>query len=329
MLADAPGEEQLAPVVLRRLAAHDLHRLARVDVGVRVLDEQATHHAPVVALARRRMAALRVEQHAHRRLRRQGRARVVVEAGGEEHLDEVLGQSAAERAVDRAIAHDDASVCRDRVGRECALVRLLDRLAERDATGILVLHDHAGGHRELLREGPGGRQVGKVVERQGVALQLVDAREDVPSRARLRVEGGALMRVLAVREVEHLVERRRDRAGALLAAGEPRGDRGLVGGRCREGVGGEAATGVERELAVLTQFVEHGAVLIRAADRRHARVVLRRRPQHRGAADVDHLDGVVLAHAPAPGDLRERIEVHAHELERPDAELVERERVLL
>ena len=52
VLADAPGEEQLAPVVLGRLAAHDLHRLARVDVGVRVLDQQAAHHAPVVALAR-------------------------------------------------------------------------------------------------------------------------------------------------------------------------------------------------------------------------------------------------------------------------------------
>ena len=76
------------------------------------------------------------------------------------------------------------------------------------------------------------------------------------------------------------------------------------------------------------QLGEHGVVLVRAADRRHARVVLRRRPQHRRAADVDHLDGVLLAHAPPPGDLRERIEVHAHELERPDAELVERERVL-
>ena len=80
---------------------------------------------------------------------------------------------------------------------------------------------------------------------------------------------------------------------------------------------------------LLAQLGEHGVVLVRAADRRHARVVLRRRPQHRRAADVDHLDGVLLAHAPAPGDLRERIEVHAHELERPDAELVERERVLL
>ena len=78
----------------------------------------------------------------------------------------------------------------------------------------------------------------------------------------------------------------------------------------------------------VTQLGEHRVVLVRAADRCHARVVLRGRPQHRRAADVDHLDGVLLAHAPPPGDLRERIEVHAHELERPDAELVERERVL-
>ena len=61
----------------------------------------------------------------------------------------------------------------------------------------------------------------------------------------------------------------------------------------------------------------------------HVLVVLRGRPQHRRAADVDHLHSLLLAHAPAPGDLRERVEVHAHELERPDAELVERMRILL
>ena len=87
-----------ARVVLRRLAARDLHRLARIDVRVRVLDGRAARRAPVVALARRHMAALRVEQHTHCRLRREGRACVVVEAGGKERLDEALGQSAAERA---------------------------------------------------------------------------------------------------------------------------------------------------------------------------------------------------------------------------------------
>ena len=47
-------------------------------------------------------------------------ARVVVEAGGEEHFHEVLGQPAGERPVDRAVADDDASVGRDGVGGECA-----------------------------------------------------------------------------------------------------------------------------------------------------------------------------------------------------------------
>ena len=52
-------------------------------------------------------------------------------------------------------------------------------------------------------------------------------------------------------------------------------------------------------------------------------VVLCSRPQHCGAADVDHLHGLLLAHTAPPGDLPEGVEVDADELERPDAQLVE------
>ena len=53
VLADAPGEEQVAPVRLVRLAADDDHPLAVLDVVVAVLGEQAADHAAVVALAGR------------------------------------------------------------------------------------------------------------------------------------------------------------------------------------------------------------------------------------------------------------------------------------
>ena len=41
VLADPPGEEEVAPAgLVRRLAGDDLHALAVVDLGVGVLDEQ-------------------------------------------------------------------------------------------------------------------------------------------------------------------------------------------------------------------------------------------------------------------------------------------------
>ena len=45
--------------------------------------------------------------------------------------------------------------------------------------------------------------------------------------------------------------------------------------------------------------------------------------QHGRAADVDHLDRVLLRHAVPRHDLREGVEVHADEVERLDAVLVE------
>jgi hypothetical protein len=48
------------------------------------------------------------------------------------------------------------------------------------------------------------------------------------------------------------------------------------------------------------------------------RVVLRRAPQHRGPADVDHLDGVLLLDTEATRDLCERVQTDANEVERDD-----------
>jgi hypothetical protein len=56
--------------------------------------------------------------------------------------------------------------------------------------------------------------------------------------------------------------------------------------------------------------------------------VLRRRAQHRRAADVDHLDRVLLADVSPRGDLPERVEVDADEVERRDSVPLERLHVL-
>ena len=140
----------------------------------------------------------------------------------------------------------------------------------------------------------------------------------------LGVVRGALVRVLAVGEVEHLVERDDERVGELLARVEPGRDRGLVRGGVRERLGREAAARLERELTARAQLLENRVVLLGPADRRAVREVLRCAAQHRGAADVDRLDRLLLRHSPPRRDLLERIEVDADEVERLDPVLLER-----
>ena len=186
-----------------------------------------------------------------------------------------------------------------------------------------MLDDHAGRERELRGEEPPGGEVVEVVVRELLPVQLLDAREQVHARSGLRVEGAPLVRVLAVREIEDLRERRDELLWERLDVREPARDRRLVGRRRRERDGREASARLERKLAGGAQLGEHRGVLVRPRDGRDMREVLGRGAQHRGPADVDHLDGLLLADAVAGGDLCERIEVHDDEIEREDLVLLE------
>src|SRR3954453_4203951 len=139
----------------------------------------------------------------------------------------------------------------------------------------------------------------------------------------LRVVRAALVRVLPVAKVHHLRERGDERVRERLDVGEPVRDRGLVRRGRRERLRRERAARGEAELARLAQLCEHRGVPVRPAKRCAVRKVLRWPAQHRGAADVDHLDGFLLAHAVATGDLAERIEVDADEVEGLDRVLGE------
>ena len=200
--------------------------------------------------------------------------------------------------------------------------------ADGDAARVRVLDDDAGRQRELARERAGGREVVEVVEGELLPVQLLDAREEMAADAALGVVGGALVRVLAVREVEHLVERDDERVGELLARVEPVRDRRFVCGRVREGLRREATPSLEGELAARSQLLEHSVVLLGPADRRAVGEVLGGAAQHRRAADVDRLDGLLLRDSVPRGDLLERIEVDADEVERLDPVLLERGDVL-
>ena len=141
-----------------------------------------------------------------------------------------------------------------------------------------------------------GVEVEQVVERDLLAAELRDHREQVRARPDLRVVGGALVRVLAVRELEHLLERaheqRREVLSLLL---EPARDRRVVAGRVGERLGGEVLARGRRQAAVeLAQLGEHGVVALGARRPARRRRVLGRRADHRRAADVDVLDDLLV-----------------------------------
>ena len=86
----------------------------------------------------------------------------------------------------------------------------------------------------------------------------------------------------------------------------------------REGLGGKLPPRVEADLAVGRQPPDERRVALRPAHGDDVDEVLCRSPKQRGAADVDHLDRLCLAHVPAAGDALEGVEVHAHEVDRQD-----------
>ena len=145
------------------------------------------------------------------------------------------------------------------------------------------------------------------------------------------VEGGRLVRVLAVPQAAGALPgrpRERREAGPVGGVGEhaarPRGHGDVVRGGVREGPRGEHPALLEREAAG-ADGVQHRAVGRGVDDDRDARVVLRRRPDHGGPADVDLLDDLGRRGA-GQHRLPERVEVGDEQVERLDAELAERPR---
>ena len=192
-----------------------------------------------------------------------------------------------------------------------------------------MLDDRAGGKLELAEQEPRGGQVVQVVERERLPVQLLDPREELRARSPLPVIRRPLMRVLSVLEVEDLVERDGQRVREGLALREPARDRRLVGRGRSERPHGERAPRVERDLAGIADLLQHEVVVLGPADRRAVGKVLRRSAQQRRAADVDELDCLLLGHAVTRHRGLERVEVHAHEVERLDGLLLERAYVLL
>ena len=129
------------------------------------------------------------------------------------------------------------------------------------------------------------------------------------------------MRVLAVaqRLDQASAEGTEVRRVVLEFAREPVRDRRIIGGGARISLGGEPAAQRKRGRALVGgEFVEHGLVVLRLDDDGDIVVVLRGSPDHRGTADVDVLDAVLVTGAFVDGCL-ERVEVDHEQVDRRDA----------
>ena len=154
------------------------------------------------------------------------------------------------------------------------------------------------------------------------------------------VEGRRLVRVLAVSELLHAVglegQAERPRIGLggrarreRVAVPQVGGDRRVVLGGAAEGVVGETLPGRRREASpARPELGEHGRVLGGVGDHRHARRVLRGRPDQRGTAHVDLLDRLGPRDARAGDRPLERVEGDGDEVDRRDAVALEGGHVL-
>ena len=205
------------------------------------------------------------------------------------------------------------------------------RVGDGGAARVVVLDDHArGAVAELAQERPRGVEVEDVVERDLLAVVLADLREHPGAGAHLRVVGGALVGVLAVGQVEHLLEGAQvQRREVVALLGEPPGDRGVVAGGVGERLGREPLARRHRQQPVgVAQLLEHRVVALRGRDDRGEGVVLGARADHRRAADVDVLDDLFLADAAAPRRALEGVEVDADQVDELDPLLGRRAHVL-
>ncbi len=305
------------------MTLRDDAQLARLHVlRIERLHEQAA--ADALQVERVMSVAERDFEQTHVLLRREHLASRRAERRRDQHFDELLRHRLRRRFVHFTVERDDAAERRRRIGPERLRVRFVLR----------VLDDHAGRHVERLHAFPRGIAVGDVVVRQFLALQLAVVRERACRHREVAVERGALVRVFAVAQVLHLVEREVERRRIRVArrmlqlVGEARQvvrDRAVVLRGVREHLGRETEVRfVTHRIVVRAHLVEHNRVIGRIDHHGHVAMVFRSGAQHRRAADVDVLDRVFQRALFLRHRLHERVQVHDEQIDRRNAVLLER-----
>ncbi len=163
----------------------------------------------------------------------------------------------------------------------------------------------------------GGVGVVDVVVGELLALDLA-RRRDAGARLRPDVEGGALMRVLAIAQLarELAAERAPFRRALAGLAREPIGNRRVIGGRAGVGLLRHLAAEAQPRRSVMgSQLIEQARIILDIDDHDDVGVIFRRGANHRGAADVDVLHHFVERRGAAQRVL-ERIEIDHQQIDR-------------
>ena len=199
-----------------------------------------------------------------------------------------------------------------------------------------MLDDDAGGRFEAAGAFPGGVGVRDVVVGQFLALQLAVVAQQAGLTLRVDVEGGGLVRVLAVAQGLLLLDLQGQGAGPFVAgrhgfllglgvdqAGQVGGDGAVVGGGVGVDLGGQRQAQAVGGVAALVHFGQHARVVDGVDHHGHAAgfgaVVLGRRAQHGRAADVDVFDGVGEGAVRLGHGFAERIQVDHQHVDTVDA----------
>ena len=140
------------------------------------------------------------------------------------------------------------------------------------------------------------------------------------------VEGGALVGVFAVAQVLRFVGPDNEFVRQILAwlillidVGQVQRDRAVVGGGARVHLHSQFTAELKRGFTAGGNLISDPAVVGGIDHHGDALVVFRSAAEHRRAADVDVLDGVLKSDVRLGHSLLERVEVYDDEIDRPDA----------
>ncbi len=192
-----------------------------------------------------------------------------------------------------------------------------------------MLKTHAERLVELAYDAQRGVGGLNIVVRQLLAVELLGRRQRIGSRVGRAVKAGLLVGILAVAQALHRVELQEEFFVQSRGLAHVGGDHRIVLGRVGICLCRELQTGFDRGVSRGFDLADDTVVIGRIAHYRHVLIVLRRASQHRRAADIDILYGVLHRNVGFGDRLAERIEVHAHHVDELDAVLFQSLQVAL
>jgi hypothetical protein len=183
-----------------------------------------------------------------------------------------------------------------------------------------VLEDRRGGLGEEPDQAERAVEVEQVVIRKLLAVENSGASKARPVLARLDVERGSLVGVLAVAKHSPTLEAGRDDGGEGYGIGlrQVLGDGSVVAGGLLEDRQRERAPGYQGRPASLPELLDEAGVLLGRGEHGHVGMVLGCPADQAGAADVDVLDRLLEADAGLRDCGLEGVKVHDNQVDGVD-----------